>query len=87
MARSVEDCYIVGVTVIAQRELRNDISEILKRAEAGETFTITVNGKQVAQLSPLPELRREPFAALLERTPVDDAWADELREARTAERE
>jgi prevent-host-death family protein len=57
MARCVEDCYIVGVTVIAQRELRNDISEILKRAEAGETFTITVNGKQVAQLSPLPELR------------------------------
>jgi prevent-host-death family protein len=75
------------VTVIAQRELRNDISEILKRAEAGETFTITVNGRQVAQLSPLPAQRREPFTALLERTPVDAAWADELRETRATERE
>lgn len=45
------------MTTIAQRELRNQISEILRRAEAGERFTVTVSGRPVAELGP-PERRR-----------------------------
>ena len=40
------------VPTIRQKELRNSIGEILRRAEAGEEFTITVSGRPVAQLGP-----------------------------------
>ncbi len=40
-------------TVIPQRELRNDISRVLARVRAGEEFTVTVNGEQVAELVPV----------------------------------
>jgi prevent-host-death family protein len=38
--------------VIPQRELRNNIGEVLRRAEAGEEFTITVSGRPAAHLGP-----------------------------------
>jgi len=41
-------------TTIAQRELRNNAGAVLRRAEAGEVFTVTVAGRPVAQLVPLP---------------------------------
>lgn len=41
-------------TVIPQRELRNNVAAVLRAAEAGETFTITVRGRAVAQLGPPP---------------------------------
>ncbi len=37
---------------IPQKELRNNVAEVLRRAEAGERFTITVAGRPVAQLGP-----------------------------------
>jgi prevent-host-death family protein len=37
---------------IPQRELRNNVSEILRAAEAGETFTVTVRGRPVARVVP-----------------------------------
>jgi len=37
---------------IPQKELRNNVGEVLRRAEAGEQFTITVSGRPVAQLGP-----------------------------------
>ena len=40
------------MTTIPQRELRNNVSEILRRAEEGERFTITVAGRPVAELGP-----------------------------------
>jgi prevent-host-death family protein len=40
------------MTVIPQKELRNNVSEVLRRAEAGEEFTVTVAGRPVAQLGP-----------------------------------
>jgi prevent-host-death family protein len=40
------------VETIAQKELRNNVGEVLRRAEAGEQFTITVAGRPVAQLGP-----------------------------------
>ncbi len=38
--------------VIPQKELRNNVAEVLRCAEAGEEFTITVSGRPVAQLGP-----------------------------------
>ncbi len=38
--------------VIPQKELRNNVGEVLRRAEAGEEFTITVAGRPVAELGP-----------------------------------
>lgn len=37
---------------IPQKELRNNIGEVLRRAEAGEEFTITVSGRPAAHLGP-----------------------------------
>ena len=37
---------------IPQRELRNNISSILRRAQSGETFTVTVRGRPVARVVP-----------------------------------
>jgi prevent-host-death family protein len=37
---------------IAQRQLRNDSGEIMRRVEAGESFVITRNGHPVADLTP-----------------------------------
>jgi prevent-host-death family protein len=40
------------VSTIAQKELRNNVGDVLRRAEAGEEFTITVAGRPVAELGP-----------------------------------
>jgi prevent-host-death family protein len=52
---------------IPQRELRNDVAGVLRRAEAGETLRITVRGRAVAQLGPLAvrgrTVSRERFLA------------------------
>jgi prevent-host-death family protein len=40
------------MAVIPQKELRNQIGEVLRRVEAGETLTVTVSGRPVAELSP-----------------------------------
>jgi prevent-host-death family protein len=37
---------------IPQRELRNRVSAVLRAAEAGERYTITVDGRPVAELGP-----------------------------------
>ena len=39
------------MATIPQRELRNNVSDVLRRAEAGEDFEITVDGRPVARLS------------------------------------
>jgi prevent-host-death family protein len=53
---------------IPQRELRNRSGEVLRRAEAGEQITITVDGRPVAQLGPVPRrqwLRKAEYLAIL----------------------
>lgn len=44
-------------TTIAQRELRNDSGEIMRRIEAGEEFVVTRNGTPVAELRPAARRR------------------------------
>lgn len=40
------------MVTIPQKELRNNVGEVLRRAEAGEQFVITVSGRPVAELGP-----------------------------------
>jgi prevent-host-death family protein len=77
---------------IPQRELRNNVADVLRRAEAGTEFTITVRGRPVARLGPAErpherrvDLDRDTVRALLIATPVDDALADDIAAARTEE--
>ncbi len=42
------------MTDIPARELRNDVSAVLRRVEHGERLRVTVSGRAVAQLLPLP---------------------------------
>jgi len=68
---------------IPQRELRNQSGEILRQAEAGEQFTITVDSRPVAVLGPF--LRRqwipkEELLTALRGLPPDTSLLDDLRE-------
>jgi len=67
------------VTTIPQKELRNSVGEVLRRAEAGERFTITVAGRLAAELGPAARrcwVRGSALATVFEtpvpRTPGDD---------------
>ncbi|MHB8288531.1 MAG: type II toxin-antitoxin system Phd/YefM family antitoxin [Acidimicrobiales bacterium] len=42
------------MTDIPARELRNDVSAVLRRVEQGERLRVTVSGRPVAELLPLP---------------------------------
>jgi prevent-host-death family protein len=69
---------------IPQRDLRNNVSAVLRAVEAGETFTITVRGRPVARLGPVvdgDEPRVDVDRTTLRRllaAPVDDELAREL---------
>jgi len=77
------------MATIAQRELRNKVSDVLRRAERGERFTITVNGRAVAELGPLGHPGRpatgEQLSRLLAESPVDGGWREDLERLRDAE--
>lgn len=71
---------------IPQRELRNQIGDVLRRAESGEHFTITVGGRPVAELGPLASAHKPAapgrLAAILAEAPADTAWVTQLRQMR-----
>lgn len=46
-------CYVCSMAEVASRELRNATRSLLARVEAGETITITVDGRPVARLQPV----------------------------------
>ena len=58
------------------RELRQQASELVRRAEQGETFIVTVSGRAVAQLGPLPRASWRDAAVLDElfAGPADESW-------------
>lgn len=68
------------MATIPQKELRNNISDVLRRAETGEQFTITVSGRPVAQLGPTRRRTWVPIADLAElwKAPVDAGLAKDL---------
>jgi prevent-host-death family protein len=43
---------------IPQRELRNDVSRVLREVKSGHSYTITVDGAPVADLVPHRDTRR-----------------------------
>ncbi len=49
---------------IPQKELRNQVGAVLRRVEAGETLTVTVAGRPVAELGPAHRRRWVSGAAL-----------------------
>jgi prevent-host-death family protein len=57
---------------IPARELRNDVSGVLRRVEAGERLRVTVSGRPVAELVPLP--RKPVFLPWNEFIDGSDEW-------------
>lgn len=64
------------MSTIGLRELRQRASEILREVEAGETATVTVSGRPVAQLVPLPADRWTTWARIsgIYDSPTDPHW-------------
>jgi prevent-host-death family protein len=62
---------------MGMRQLRRQAADLLQRAEAGETITITVSGREVAALGP-PRRNRwrsgTDIAAIFS-GPADQEWA------------
>lgn len=59
------------------RELRQHASELVRRAEAGETIAVTVSGREVAQLGPISRGRWRTWgeiAAIFD-GPADVDWS------------
>jgi prevent-host-death family protein len=56
---------VVAMADVASRELRNRTRSLLDRVAAGETIRITVDGRPVAALEPIPTrprwMRRDEF--------------------------
>lgn len=59
---------------IPQKELRNQVGEVLRRVEAGETLTVTVSGRPVAELGPVLRRRLTLAAAPTGATPTSVAF-------------
>lgn len=52
--------------IVTVRDLRNNGGRVLERVANGESLTVTLDGRPVAELRPLP-VRALPAAALLAR--------------------
>ncbi len=44
--------------IISQREFRNNSAAVMDAVEAGETFHVTRNGVEIAELRPIPRRRQ-----------------------------
>ena len=68
---------------IPHRELRNQSSRVLREAEAGQLFTITVDGRPVARLGPVAGRQWVPkteYAQLLRGGHQDPAFLRDFAE-------
>ena len=77
-------CYGRRMSEVASRELRNNTRALLDRVAAGESVTITVDGRPVAILEPIVArprwLARETFARILQDHQADPGLGKELRD-------
>jgi prevent-host-death family protein len=67
---------------VSVRELRNTVSEVLRRVEAGERVTVTVDRRPVAELIPLRRRRAVPVEEarhIAARHPADAGLLREVR--------
>ena len=68
---------------VSVRELRNRVSEVLRRVEGGERVTVTVDRRPVAELVPLRRRRGVPIEearSVASRHVVDAGLLREVRE-------
>ncbi|MGH2748757.1 MAG: type II toxin-antitoxin system Phd/YefM family antitoxin [Actinomycetota bacterium] len=67
---------------IAQRELRNNSAAVLREAEDGEEFVITVDGRPVAILGPYRKRQWVPRDAVQKMldTPTDAGLLEDVRQ-------
>jgi prevent-host-death family protein len=67
---------------VASRELRNNTRSVLERVAAGETVTITVDGRPVALLEPVGRrprwLRRDEFVGRVVSHQADAGLREDL---------
>ena len=58
------------------RELRQNASDLIRKVESGETFTVTVSGRAVAQLGPVRSHRWRTYAEIADifAGPADATW-------------
>jgi prevent-host-death family protein len=67
---------------IPQRELRNNVSAVLREVEAGESLRVTVRGRPVADLVPIAERKRglspAEVARIVAQAPLDPGFAADL---------
>jgi len=70
------------VATIPQKELRNNVADVLRRAEAGEELTITVAGRPVARLGPASKRRwvNGPALRSVFETPAPETLANDLEQ-------
>jgi len=70
-------------STIPLRELRNDVSRVLREVDEGRTIRVTVHGRPVADLVPVSRRRTwVPWSELvrvLAETPVDPGFAADAR--------
>jgi prevent-host-death family protein len=76
-------CYGRSMSSVPSRELRNDTAGVLRRVEAGERVTVTVNGRPVAELVPVQRsrrswIRREELVSRLRRAQADPGLRADL---------
>jgi prevent-host-death family protein len=71
------------MVLVASRELRNNTRALLERVAAGESITITVDGRPVAVLAPVGRrprwMAKEEFVARVVGHQADPAIAMDLR--------
>ena len=71
---------------VSVRDLRNDTAAVVRRAEAGETLTLTVNRRPVADISPHEPKRgwapRSVAERIIREHPLDPGFLDDLADVR-----
>lgn len=69
------------MATIPQKQLHNNVAEVLRRAERGERLTVTVSGRAVVELGPLRARAWVPVAELADlwRLPADADLVEGLR--------
>jgi prevent-host-death family protein len=73
------------MSTVASRELRNDTAGVLRRVQAGEEVTITVNGRAVAMITAVAPRRRRwmstaELVTRLQTSQADPGLRDDLAE-------
>ena len=70
---------------IPQRELRNEITEVLRQVAGGQRLRVTVRGRPVADLVPVSEARwfvsRSEFERIIVDDPLDPGFVDDVHAA------